>query len=124
MSEMPDIRLYRLHRRAAVADFEGTAVPGLCAEYLRREDDGRVASVGRYEYAQTEILRAWGWTDEAHCAYSAVRAADGSWHPPVAGCPTVELTRSGDGSDEVTGLRLADGTGGWLVCEAGRISRR
>ncbi|MEV4512037.1 hypothetical protein AB0K00_24100 [Dactylosporangium sp. NPDC049525] len=121
MSEMPDIGLYRLHRRAAVADFEGTTVPGLRAEYLHREDGGRVASVGRYEYADTEILRAWGWTDESHCAYSAVRAADGSWCPPVAGCPAVELTRAGE---DVTGLRVADGTGGWLVCEAGRITRR
>ncbi|GAB3824327.1 hypothetical protein ACFPIJ_63210 [Dactylosporangium cerinum] len=60
MSEMPDIRLYRVHRRAAVVDFEGTAAPGLCAGYLHRKAGGRVAY----------------------------------------------------------------GTGGWLVCEAGRISHR
>lgn len=71
----------------------------------------RTASVGRYCYASHEVLRAWGWTDEQHCAYSAVRGPAGTWRATTAGCPDVRILRNDDRDDDA----------GWLLCRAGTI---
>jgi hypothetical protein len=116
---LPDLRTYRLHRVLDQAAFEGTPVPGMRAEFFHRDEAARTASVGRYSYGGKEILLAWGFTDEEHCRYSAVRDADDRWRPPTAGCPRVRILR--DGTD-VTGIQVGDGSGGWLICRDGTVT--
>lgn len=118
-SRVPDLSEYHLHRSVDEATFEGVAVPGLRAEFFHRQHGTRTASVGRYFYASREVLRAWGWTDERHCAFSAIRGPEGAWLATTAGCPDVDILRD-DGM--VTGLRLGDGAGGSLLCQAGTIN--
>jgi hypothetical protein len=108
---LPDLSQYRLHRIADDAELDGVRVPGLRAEFFRRAQDGRLASVGRYHYRGRELLLAWGYVDEPHCRYSAVRDEDGSWSDPVPGCPEVR-TCGPDG--QVTGLAVRDARGRWV----------
>jgi hypothetical protein len=110
LTAFPDLGRFRLHRVADPADFEGVPVPGLSAQYFRRVDGGRLASVGRYRFAGRPVLLAWGYVDEEHCRFSAVRRGDGSWGPATAGCPVVRVLRDGD---RVSGLAVHDGEG-WL----------
>ncbi|MEV4755842.1 hypothetical protein AB0J86_12120 [Micromonospora sp. NPDC049559] len=114
--QLPDLTSYRLHRRCADAELDGIAVPGLRAEYYRRPEQGRLASVGRYWYGGREVLMAWGFVDEAHCRYCAVRAGDGGWHPPMTGCPTVRVLRDPTRPGEpVRGLAIKCPDGRWLT---------
>jgi hypothetical protein len=114
---LPDLSGYRPHRTVDVAEFEGVAVPGLRAEFFRRDEDGREATAGRYRYAGRPLLLAWGFVDEAHCRFSALCDADGRWGRPVPGCPQVQLVRV-DG--RVTGLLLRDDLGRWIDAAARR----
>jgi len=102
---MPDISTYRQHR-VVDAVFDGTAVPGLVAEFYRRPDGDRIATVGRYLTGGRELFRAWGYTDEEHCRHSAVTG-----HPPANGCPVVRLVRDDAGS--VVGLEVRTPDGDW-----------
>jgi hypothetical protein len=113
---LPDLAGYRLHRLADPAHLEGAAVPGLSAEFFRRVEGDRLASVGRYRFAGQVVLLAWGYVDEQHCRYSAACRGDGTWGPAAAGCPTVRVLRDGD---RVTGLDVLDGDGAWLSHGAG-----
>jgi hypothetical protein len=109
---LPDLSGYRLHRVAVDAEFESVAVPGLRAEFFRRTGpDGRVASVGRYRHGGRELLMAWGFVDEEHCRYSAVRGTDGIWGPPMPGCPRVSILREGA---IVVGLEVQAADGSWV----------
>lgn len=108
---LPDLSAYRLHRTVAEAAFEGVPVPGLSAEFFRRDEAGRLASAGRYRLRGRELLLAWGYVDEQHCRFSAVRAADGRWSAPMPGCPQVRVIRSGG---SVTGLVVRDPDGRWI----------
>ncbi|GAA0486193.1 hypothetical protein Ade02nite_09910 [Paractinoplanes deccanensis] len=109
---LPDLSEYCLDRTVADASFEGVAVPGLSAEFYRRADGDRVATVGRYSYAGRELLMAWGYADEQHCRHSAVHdPASGRWHRATDGCPTVRVERSGG---EVIGLAVRTPGGDWL----------
>ncbi|GLY97943.1 hypothetical protein Acsp02_51970 [Actinoplanes sp. NBRC 103695] len=101
----PDLSRYLPHR-VAEAEFEGETVPGLTAEFYRRPEGERIATVGRYLVGGRELFRAWGYADEEHCRHSAV-----SGHPPVDGCPVVELERDPGGS--VVGLRVRTPGGEW-----------
>lgn len=56
---LPDLSGYRPHRTVADATLEGVLVPGLRGEFYRREEGGRLASVGRYRYAG-EDRRSFG----------------------------------------------------------------
>ena len=92
MYTLPDLDEYDFHRTDEPAGVDGVAVPGLRAEFYRRTDaDGRLASVGRYFHHGREVLRAWGYVDEEHCRYCALRTADGDWEPPRPGCPPAEF---------------------------------
>ena len=113
--DLPDLTEYRLHRVADEADFEGTAVPGLSAEFYRRDEDGRLASVGRYAFDGRTLLLAWGYVDEEHCRFSAVAGVDGAWQTPVPGCPEVRVLRDGDAVSRLT-VRGADGA--WVSASA------
>lgn len=93
---IPELSGYWLHRVEESAGFEGVPVPGLSARFYRRDDGGRLASVGQYFYRGRELLRAWGYVDEYHCRFSAARGVDGGWGPAVACCPTVNLVRDGE----------------------------
>jgi hypothetical protein len=108
--QLPDLSRYRLHRVEPVAEFEGTAVPGLRAEFFRREIDGRTASAGRYRYEGRELLLAWGYVGEEHCRYAWVHR-DGEWEPAGPGCPTVRVLRD---EDRVTGFQVRDRHGRWI----------
>jgi hypothetical protein len=118
--EVPDLTSYRLQRRADPADFEGTAVPGLSADYFHRSDGPRTASAGRYHYAGVPLLLAWGYTDETHCRYSATWTPGGGWGNPSRGCPTVEVIHH---AGRVIGIRVADHTGAWLTCQDNTVTR-
>lgn len=109
--QLPDLSGYRLHRTVDDAEFEGVAVPGLRAEFFRRGEQGRLASAGRYAYGGRELLLAWGYVDEAHCRFSAVRVDGDRWSHPMPGCPQVRVIRRGG---RVTGLAVRDHRGRWL----------
>jgi hypothetical protein len=108
---IPDISDFFLHRAVDDAALEGVAVPGLRAEYFRRDEGDRIATVGRYSYGGRELLLAWGFVDEEHCRHNAVRDPGGGWHPAVDGCPQVELIRDGQA---VVGLAVRAPTGEWV----------
>ncbi|MEV6347104.1 hypothetical protein [Actinoplanes sp. NPDC051851] len=113
---LPDLAAYRFHRSADDAAFEGCEVPGLRAEFYRRPDGDRIASVGRYSYDGAELLMAWGYVDEEHCRQNAVADPAGGWHPVSQGCPDVRLVRAGDDPDApVVGLRVRAAGGGWIA---------
>lgn len=101
----PDLSCFTPHR-VAEAEFEGETVPGLRAEFYRRPEGERIATVGRYLVGGRELFRAWGYVDEEHCRHSAVTG-----HPSVDGCPVVELERDTGGS--VVGLRVRAPDGEW-----------
>jgi hypothetical protein len=103
------------HRTEEDAAFEGQRVPGLRAEFFRRPEGDRIASVGRYSLGDQELLLAWGYVDEEHCSNHAVRDRVGGWHPPAAGCPDVELIREGP---VVVGLAVRASTGDWIRARA------
>lgn len=109
---LPDLTEYRHHRAVRDAPFEGRPVPGLHAEYFRRAEGGRTATVGRYSWAGRELLMAWGYTDEEHCRHHAVRAAGGGWHPAADGCPEVRVMRDGQA---VVGLAVRASNGDWVT---------
>ncbi|WP_326557859.1 hypothetical protein [Micromonospora sp. NBC_01796] len=111
---LPDLTLYRLQRSERDAEFEGVAVPGLVARFYHRDEDGRTATVGRYWYAGRELLMAWGYADEEHCRASAVRGADGRWHPPTEGCPTVRVVRERPEAP-VAGFEVQTPSGNWIA---------
>jgi hypothetical protein len=85
----PDLTLYTQHRQAPDATLDGVSVPGLHGTYYSRPDGSRVATVGVYRYDGVELFWAWGYADEAHCAFHAVRQPDGEWSSARRGCPRV-----------------------------------
>ncbi|GIE68692.1 hypothetical protein Apa02nite_048000 [Actinoplanes palleronii] len=109
--DLPELSEFVPHRTEDDASFEGMTVPGLRAEFFRRPEGDRVASVGRYSLGDQELLLAWGYVDEEHCRHNAVRDRAGGWHPAVAGCPQVELIREGPA---VVGLAVQASTGDWI----------
>lgn len=117
---LPDLRRYTPHRTVLDAPFEGEPVPGLRADYFRRTERDRIATVGRYAMGDRELLMAWGYVDEEHCRHNAVRDPAGGWHAPAAGCPEVELMR--DGRD-VIGLAVRTSRGEWIRVEWIRVER-
>jgi hypothetical protein len=115
---LPDLTTYTPHRRVTNAAFEGVPVPGLHAVYFQRAVEGRIASVARYSMGGLDLLLVWGWADEQHCRFSAVRDPGGFWHPAVEGCPVVELLRDGAAPDApVTGLAIRTPAGQWVTAD-------
>ncbi|NJC65104.1 hypothetical protein HC028_11405 [Planosporangium flavigriseum] len=108
--DIPDLTGFRVHRVVDAAEFEGVAVPGLSARFLRRACAGRVESVGCYRYRGQDLLLAWGFVDEDHCRWHSVRV-DGGWQEPRPGCPDVRVVRDGE---RVVAFAVGDGRGGWL----------
>ena len=89
MIPIPDISLYSRHRVADDIDLEGHVVPGLTGVFYEREEDGRTATAGVYSYRGIELFQAWGYRDEAHCAWTAYRTIRGDWTKPHEGCPRI-----------------------------------
>ncbi|MEU4157983.1 hypothetical protein [Actinoplanes sp. NPDC026670] len=87
---IPDLTTYAPHRSTPDAEFEGTIVPGLRADFYRRPEGDRVASVGRYSYRGRTVLMAWGFVDEKHCRQHAVHS-HGGWSTVADGCPDVRF---------------------------------
>ncbi|WP_433824471.1 hypothetical protein ACQP2E_20205 [Actinoplanes sp. CA-015351] len=108
---LPDLAAYAPHRTLPDADFEGTAVPGLRADFYRRADGDRIASVGRYTYQGRDVLMAWGFVDEKHCRRHAVHHPDHGWQSVVDGCPDVRFVHD---EGEVVGLEVRSPAGEWL----------
>ena len=108
---LPDLTEYAPHRSIADAGFEGTPVPGLRADFYRRPDGSRVASVGRYSYRGRDVLMAWGYVDEQHCRRHAVHDPARGWQAVVDGCPDVRFVHAGDA---VVGLEVRTPAGKWL----------
>ncbi len=108
---LPDISDFSPYRAEDDAAFEGVSVPGLRAEFFRRAEGDRIATVGRYSVGGRNLLMAWGYVDEEHCRHNAVRDPAGGWHPAADGCPQVELIRDGQA---VVGLAVRAPTGEWV----------
>ena len=108
---MPDLTEFVPYRVVTDAPFEGMPVPGLRAEFFRRAEGDRIASVGRYSMASREILLAWGYVDEEHCRRHGVRDPAGGWHAVTDGCPQVELITDGQA---VVGLAVRTPAGDWV----------
>jgi hypothetical protein len=90
-------------------------VPGLRADFYRRPEGDRIASVGCYSYGGREVLMAWGWVDERHCSRHSVHDPVQGWQTVVEGCPDVRFVRSGDGVDgPVVGLEVRAPSGVWV----------
>lgn len=110
---LPDLSAYVPYRSTGDADFEGTTVPGLRADFYRRPDGDRVASVGCYSYDGSKVLMAWGFVDERHCRWHAVHDPVRGWQAVVDGCPDVRFVR--DGGEQVVGIELRTPDGVWLI---------
>ncbi|MDY7086851.1 MAG: hypothetical protein SYR96_17255 [Actinomycetota bacterium] len=108
---LPDLSEFTPHRTVLDAPFEGEPVPGLRADYFRRPEGDRVATVGCYSVGGRELLRAWGYADEEHCRRNAVKDPSGEWHAAADGCPVVELVRDGQA---VVGLAVRAPSGEWI----------
>ncbi len=52
--------------------------------------DGRTVTLGLYKYNGTEIFKAWGYKDEEHCSYHAIKIK-GEWSEVIEGCPQFKL---------------------------------
>ncbi|MEH1127571.1 hypothetical protein [Micromonospora sp. CPCC 206061] len=98
-------------------DLDGIVVPGLRGTFHRRAEGapastapegGLISTVGLYSYAGIELFMAWGYVGEAHCRYTALRGPDGSWGPPLPGCPPVSKVCDG-------GLVTALTLGGYVL---------
>ena len=87
------------------AEFEGTVVPGLRADFYRRPDGDRIASVGRYSYRGRPVRLAGGYVDEEHCRQHSVHDPSGGWSPVTDGCPDVRLA---------DGFEVRNPAGEWL----------
>ncbi len=92
---LPDLATYTPHRTVTNAAFDGVPVPGLRAEFFHRTEGSRVASVCRYSLAGRDLLVTWGWADEDHCRWWAVRGPSGGWHPEAPGRPVVRVGPAG-----------------------------
>lgn len=99
----PDLAAFELHKVLYEVDFEGVEVPGACAAFYRRADGGRTLSVGIYMMDGTELFRAWGYTDEDHCAFHTVPLGETEFDGPHPGCPEVRVLRDGN---RVTGVSV------------------
>ena len=63
----------------------------LCFETLH---GGRRATLGVYEYAGKEVLKAWGYKDEEHCSYHAIKI-NTLWSETIEGCPDFKVLSNG-----------------------------
>jgi hypothetical protein len=108
----PNLAQFRPYSVIEDIDLDGVVVPGLRAEFLRREVGGRTAMVGRYSYSGRDVFQAWGYLDEEHCRYFAVYGVDGRLEAAQAGCPRVRVLSDGSA---VAGLALHSASGVWLI---------
>lgn len=79
--------------------------------YMRRlcyemNFEGRDVTLGVYEWKGEEILKAWGYKDEEHCSYHAIKTG-GTWSGVIEGCPLFKVLLS---NTTVTGFSLGDRT--------------
>lgn len=91
--ELPDLASYTLSKTIDDIDLEGAPVPGLRADFLRRQTPAGLATVGVYRLHGAELFMAWGYVGEPHCRWTAYRRDDsstgGGWSVPHDGCPRV-----------------------------------
>ena len=109
---VPDLSQYRPHRVIDDIPIGGVPVPGLRAEFFRRDLGDRVATVGRYRFVGREIFQSWGYAGEPACRFSALRGTNEEWEDARPGCPEVRALSDGD---RVLGLALRSARGTWVV---------
>lgn len=97
---------FRPHGTRDQVMVKGALVPGLRASFYRRFVGGRTETIGLYTVEARELFVAWGYADERHCRYNAVRRDDGGWYPTRRGCPVLQPLRE---HGEVTGLEILAG---------------
>ena len=93
MRQIPDISQYAEYRAEPDVSLEGRSVPGLTGRYYQRRDGDRWATIGHYSYDGEELFCAWGYRDEAHCAWTSYRDG-GEWTVPHRGCPRLRWSDS------------------------------
>jgi hypothetical protein len=108
----PNLAYFRPYAVVDDIDLDGVVVPGLRAEFLRREAGCRTVMVSRYSYSGRDVFQAWGYQDEEHCRYFAVYGVDGRLEAAQAGCPRVRVLSDGS---SIAGLALHSASGVWLI---------
>jgi hypothetical protein len=108
----PNLAHFRPYMVIEDIDLDGVVVPGLRAEFQRREAGGRTAMVSRYSYSGRDVFQAWGYLEEEHCRYFAVYGVDGRLEAAQSGCPRVRVLTDGT---RIAGLALHSASGVWLI---------
>lgn len=55
---------------------------------------GKLVTLGVYEYNNKEVLKAWGYKDEEHCSYHAIKT-NSTWSDVIEGCPDFKVLKEG-----------------------------
>lgn len=58
------------------------------------DHEGRIATLGVYEYRSEQVLKAWGYKDQEHCSYHAIKT-NGIWSEIIEGCPDFKVLQRG-----------------------------
>ncbi len=65
--------IWNLYRTDELYVHEGKMVTNMKRYCFEMKQDGRTATLGLYEYSGVEIFKAWGYKDEEHCSYHAIK---------------------------------------------------
>lgn len=93
----PNLSLFTLHETKRGVTIDSISLPFVTGAFYRHlNKDGRIESVGVYSINNIDIFAAWGYLDEVHCSYHAVKKGD-TWSATQEGCPNLKSL----GSNEV-----------------------
>lgn len=69
-------------------------IPGMKRYCFEMMINDRKVTLGLYEYNGTHVLKAWGYKDEEHCSYHAIKI-NGVWSEVIEGCPDFKVVDKG-----------------------------
>jgi hypothetical protein len=73
---------------------ETDLIPGMKRYCFQVITDNRKATLGLYEHQGEHVLKAWGYGDEEHCSYHAIKV-NGAWSEVIEGCPDFKIINNG-----------------------------
>ncbi len=71
-----------------------TLIPHMVRLCFETTHEGRIVTLGVYKYHSIEVLKAWGYKDEEHCSYHAIKT-NGTWSEVIEGCPDFKVVDKG-----------------------------
>lgn len=71
-----------------------TLIPHVVRLCFETTHEGRVVTLGVYKHHSIEVLKAWGYKDEEHCSYHAIKT-NGIWSDVIEGCPDFKVVDKG-----------------------------